>query len=229
MEYMKIGDYHYLWYLSLLKTYITGFQGLTLDAGCGRGSIWWTKNVANSIGIDVDRRNIQALRRGGGEGIIASITHLPFKTSTFPLVKCIDVLEHVKDKKAAIVELGRVTNGLLIGSTTNLLNPFMMLDVLLPKAIHNKLTPVIGEAYKRHSRLTTHQLTKLLSSVGFSVELVCLSYPPFKVVWQYNPLTALELPWYSYVWMVTNKLISSTKVMMDTIVFKASKDTTSKL
>jgi 2-polyprenyl-3-methyl-5-hydroxy-6-metoxy-1,4-benzoquinol methylase len=226
---LKIGNCQYLWYLSLLKSYIADFEGLTLDAGCGSGSVRCTKTVVNTIGIDIDRRNIQAFKREGGEGIMASITHLPFKTNTFPIVKCVDVLEHVKDKKAAIVELGRVTNGLLMGSTTNLLNPYMMLDVLLPKAIHIKLTSVIGEAYERHSRLTTSQLTKLLLSVGFSVELVCLSYPPFKVVWQYTTLSALELPWYSYVWTVTNKLISLNNVMMDTLVFKASKRATDKL
>ena len=222
MEYWKLGNYQYLLPHSLLRAYIAGLHGLTLDAGCGRGSLRWTNTVANTVGIDIDKKNVQAFAREGGEGIIASITHLPFKTSAFRNVKCIDVLEHVKDKKTAVAELGRVTNGVLIGSTTNLLNPYMMLDVLLPKAVLVKLTPVIGEAYERHSRLTTSQLTKLLAAAGFSMELVFLSMPPFQAAWL-DRFHSLKLPWYAYIWTVTNKSVSLIKVMRDTLVFKASK------
>jgi 2-polyprenyl-3-methyl-5-hydroxy-6-metoxy-1,4-benzoquinol methylase len=222
MEYWKLGNYRYLLPLSLLEAYIADLHGLTLDAGCGKGSLWWTNTVANTIGIDLDKKSIQTFTRAGGEGIIASITHLPFKAGVFRNVKCIHVLEHVGDKKAAIAELGRVTNGVLIGSTTNLLNPYMMLDVLLPKAALVKLTPVIGEAYERHSRLTTAQLVKLLAVAGFSTELICLSMPPFQAAWL-DRFQSLKLPWYAHVWIVTNKLVSLIKVMKDTLVFKASK------
>ena len=202
----------------MLQEWVGSLQGSTLDAGCGTGSL----RLFSNVGIDVSRKNIQAFISAGGEGILASITHLPFIDGAFENAITVDVLEHVENKKLALTELGRVVRGNLIGSTTNLLNPYMMIDVLLPKALASKILPIIGEGhYERHSRVTAHQLTKALQQAGFRTELACLSYPPFRAWLYWNGQK--KLPWYAYVWLVTNKIISNIEVLKDTFVFKAAK------
>ena len=218
MQIWKLGNYQYLFYGSMLKDWISNLQGSILDAGCGTGSL----QLSGNVGIDICKRNIQVFTRVGGEGVLASVTHLPFKDDAFENAITVDVLEHVENKKLAIAELGRVVKGDLIGSTTNLLNPYMMLDVLLPKAVISKLIPIIGQGqYKRHLRLTTSQLTKALATAGFTTELTCLSFPPFQP-WLYKD-GKNKLPWYAYTWIVTNKLISTIKITRDTLLFKATK------
>lgn len=218
MRFNQLGNYRFLSYWFLLKDMTDSLTGTTLDAGCGTG----TMNMIDTVGIDIEKSRLRKFSKKGGMAVLASVTHLPFKTEAFDNAVLIDVLEHVDSKKrATITELARVVKKTLVGSTTNLLNPYMMLDLALPQAIHRRLTSMTGPYLDRHSRLTTAQLTRVLRETGFSVELLCLSAPPFQHSFKWGKQQ--KIPWYGYVWIVTDKLISKINVAKSNLVFRATK------
>lgn len=93
-----------------------------LDAGCGSG--YGTEILADAVsiavGVDVDTATIEFARRCYGNRFFASpLTDLPFDTSTFHAVACIEVLEHIEDDTGAMAEISLVTKdgGLLFLTT----------------------------------------------------------------------------------------------------------------
>lgn len=70
----------------------------TLDIGSGGSSYYRFFPNRVSIDIDPDRK----------PDIVADAHNLPFKDGEFDLVLCTEVLEHVKDPKKVISEIGRV-------------------------------------------------------------------------------------------------------------------------
>ncbi len=92
-----------------------------LDAGCGTGR--HIREVLRSpgvdvIGIDSNRADLCSVRdafhsmtndeRGSCTVAMADVTNLPFNDSTFDIVFCSEVLEHIPDNETAIRELVRV-------------------------------------------------------------------------------------------------------------------------
>jgi 2-polyprenyl-3-methyl-5-hydroxy-6-metoxy-1,4-benzoquinol methylase len=182
---------------------------LLLDAGCGgRGSsISRTPESAEVIGIDLLKRNISASKQHcpKTQYVLGDLTALPFKENTFNGAFCIDVLEHIPQKRQVLCELARTTrkNGFVIGVTSNLLNPIMFLDAHLPlQALAEKYEP--GQ-YERHSRMNPSQLCKVLSEAGFQMNILALvGFPPFSR-WIYRH-TARKEPWFAYLWISFDKL-----------------------
>lgn len=91
-----------------------------LDIGCGEGQadkFFLQKNPGLKVtGIDTD---IQALQQAkiNCPGMVtkqASVYKLPFKSKSFDLVICLEVLEHLKDPQKAIEEIKRVANKAVI-------------------------------------------------------------------------------------------------------------------
>lgn len=82
--------------LALLRREVAATQGLVLDVGCG----------TRRIGEGVIRTDIEAF---AGIDVRADGCRLPFKSDTFDLVVCSEVLEHVPDWSKARDEIVRVT------------------------------------------------------------------------------------------------------------------------
>ncbi|MFC1814016.1 class I SAM-dependent methyltransferase [Thermodesulfobacteriota bacterium] len=94
-----------------------------LDVGCGTGrhvcAAYQFKNVT-AIGVDMNYNDLLEARNrlinvkkpekdSGTYGtIVTDITALPFQDNFFDLLICSEVLEHVRDQKAAIYEIIRV-------------------------------------------------------------------------------------------------------------------------
>jgi ubiquinone/menaquinone biosynthesis C-methylase UbiE len=240
-KFWHLGNYTYIFYRFLLeelchKSFRNSNLNL-LDAGCGPNvsSLSRIPEKAYFVGIDINSKNILESKRKAKDQnhqnldfIVASITNLPLKNAIFDMIICCDVLEHIKDKHNAINEIARVCkNGSkFVGSTSNLLNPVMMLDSFLPKKITYILTrKFAGEHYERHSRFTVFKLIQLLNKTKFSkCKVKLLGFPPFKP-WVYE-YSNKKPPWFAHIWVVLDKLtnIKPFNMFKETIVFLAQKE-----
>lgn len=96
-----------------------------LDAGCGEGftmSLLLSSGLrATMKGIDFSDEAIAIAKKTAPELAIskASIYELPFKKSSFDLVICSEVLEHLEDPDRAIAEISRVSKKYVLVSVPN--------------------------------------------------------------------------------------------------------------
>lgn len=98
-----------------------------LDAGCGLGygtNLLAASGAAEVVGVDVAEAVVEAATGGavpGARFAVASIHDLPFEDSSFDLVVCFEVLEHVERAPEAVAELVRVLapGGVLAVSSPN--------------------------------------------------------------------------------------------------------------
>ncbi len=87
-----------------------GPAGPVLDVGCGTGgNAELLAPWAPLHGVDRSPPAARgSLARGYASAVIADGWRLPFPDGTFPVVTCLDVLEHLRDDVAAAAELRRV-------------------------------------------------------------------------------------------------------------------------
>jgi SAM-dependent methyltransferase len=81
-----------------------------LDAGCGTGrNLQDYRRLGPVTGVDPSATAVEFCRERGLGGIIqAGVESLPFEAAAFDLILATDVLEHVDDDLAALLELRRV-------------------------------------------------------------------------------------------------------------------------
>lgn len=96
---------------TLLDKYLPRRKGLkVLDAGCGPGAMLpHLKKYGNVIGIDLSDDALKYARKRG-KAIKGDVTNLKFKSKSFDLIICMDVLYHtwVKDVDQVLGEFNRV-------------------------------------------------------------------------------------------------------------------------
>lgn len=141
--FKNLPSTRFLYYGCVLRVLIKNLSDhkcLLLIAGCG-GSIVGVSmeqvvNGAETIGVDISRANVQASKRHLRHTtyVVADLTHLPFRDKVFSGVVCINVIEHIDNKKAVAYEFARSTRegGFFVGSTTNLFNPALCFDAKMP-------------------------------------------------------------------------------------------------
>jgi SAM-dependent methyltransferase len=101
---------------------LIGQTGVTclLDAGCGEGFVLNHIRQAlpvTMIGGDADLPSLLWGRANVGHGQPVTnldIQRLPFPDDSFPLVICLEVLEHLPDSRVGLVELARVSADYLL-------------------------------------------------------------------------------------------------------------------
>jgi ubiquinone/menaquinone biosynthesis C-methylase UbiE len=116
-----------------------------LDAGCGTGYISDKINQsldADIICCDLDFTRLSfAKKHFQLETILADITYLPFKSSTFDTVLAIEIVEHVPEKNSALNEMTRVSKKNVIITVPN--DPiFMIANFLRGKNIESFGNPL---------------------------------------------------------------------------------------
>jgi ubiquinone/menaquinone biosynthesis C-methylase UbiE len=240
-KFWHLGNYKYTFYRFLLeglcyKSFEKSNLNL-LDAGCGPdvSSLSHVPEKAYFVGIDTSAKNISESKRKTKDQnyqnmhfMTASITNLPLQNGIFDIIICCDVLEHIEDKQKAINEIARICKkeGTFVGSTTNLLNPIMMLDSFLPKKITRIFTrKFAGEHYERHSRFTVFTLIQLLNKTNFlRSEVRLLGFPPFQP-WIYE-YSDQKPPWFAQLWIALDKLTNTKpfNIFKEIIVFLAKKE-----
>jgi SAM-dependent methyltransferase len=89
-----------------------------LDAGCGSGRLLDALTAYGEVsGLDMNPDSVEIARGRGHEDVQQGpVETLPWGSSTFDLVTCLDVVEHTADDRVTMRELGRVTKpgGLLL-------------------------------------------------------------------------------------------------------------------
>ncbi len=90
-----------------------------LDLGCGPGIFLDIFRGKTVIGLEKNRKKIRNIP--SGFLINGDATNLPVKNTAFDGILCTEVLEHIKNYKEAIHEIGRVTkpNGKVLITTPN--------------------------------------------------------------------------------------------------------------
>ena len=130
-----------------------------LDCGCGTGSnLEMLRSYGNAIGFDLTRIGPEFAKAHGHRVAQASISDIPFRTSTFDLVTSFDVFQTLPDavEQSAIVEIARV------------LKPggWMLLHVAALEILHGKHS-VLSEETRRY---TKSSLRALVEGAGLTID-----------------------------------------------------------
>jgi len=94
-----------------------------LDAGCGEGELIRRVVLPGVRTVLLDRNPESAA------GVLASVKALPFGATSFDVVTCLEVLEHLEDPRAAAQELARVARRAVILSVPH--EPYFRIGNLL--------------------------------------------------------------------------------------------------
>ena len=116
---MEISDKNYFQYLknrSILgglyrKYYLypkidSRLEGRVLDVGCGIGDMLQFRK--NTVGIDINKNNVEYCNSIGLKAVLMEKDILPFQQNTFDSILLDNVLEHIPDPQALIKEIYRV-------------------------------------------------------------------------------------------------------------------------
>ena len=123
-----------------------------LDLGCGRGGVvelFW-RDVRLAAGLDPDVPSLAEHRAPGMPVIRGRGEHLPFGASTFDLIVCLWVLEHLEQPEAVFNEVRRVLRpgGHFVFLTPNLGHPLLLMN-RLAKALPQLQRRIVPRLYGR--------------------------------------------------------------------------------
>ena len=99
-----------------------------LDVGCSTG---YGTAMLDAIGVDINHRLLARAKRRGLEVIRCDVQHLPFRSASFSMVTCFEVIEHVNRPRLV---LNDIFESLKLGGTMVLTTPnknFLKIDRLL--------------------------------------------------------------------------------------------------
>ena len=128
-----------------------------LDAGCGAGqTLALLAQFGEAIGVDPDARSVQLARAHGRHAVVGALPSLPFADEAFSACTCLDVIEHLDDDLAALLELRRVTaaGGALLVSVP----------------AYQALWSAHDEANEHRRRYSARRLRALARAAGWEVE-----------------------------------------------------------
>lgn len=129
-----------------------------LDAGCGTGiNLRYLNAYGKACGLDISKEALKFSNiRGPSALICGSLDKLPLKSKQFDLVVALDVIEHIQDDQAAVLELNRVLSpgGCLIATVP----AFQFLWSNHDIAVHHK------------RRYTRSEFCNILRLGGFSIK-----------------------------------------------------------
>lgn len=148
-----------------------------LDAGCGTGrNLQEYARLGAVQGVDPSPRAIELCRRRGITDVaVAGLEDLPFDSDSFELVCTTDVLEHVEDDRAALLELRRVTapGGILLATVPA--HRWLWSDADVALGHYRRYTrPELAERVREagwHPELLTHFNTLLLPPIALARRL----------------------------------------------------------
>jgi SAM-dependent methyltransferase len=148
-----------------------------LDFGCGDGHTsgpWLVEHGCRYVGVDISETAVRSARQAGLEAhVIPDTSSLPFASGSFDAVLAVEVLEHLFDPRAAVLEMFRVLrgDGLLLATVPNVAYWRRRLDL----ALLGRWNPLGDDLSVREPWRDPHirffnagALKRMLLSVGFS-------------------------------------------------------------
>lgn len=116
LEYFNdIERTHWWWEgrREILRQHLPKGSGLkVLDIGCGSGeTMTFVKSFLERpevTGVDSSQVAVNFAKKRGHKVIKTDALHLPFKDGTFDVILMLDVIEHIKDDRAFLMEAKRV-------------------------------------------------------------------------------------------------------------------------
>lgn len=148
----------------LLSRYL---KGDALDVGCGIGDLLRFRK--NTLGVDINRENVNWCKKNGLDAILIEGDMLPFAEKTFSSAIMDNVLEHITEPETLIAEVHRVLDKQA---------PFI---VGVPGKRGYRADPDHKVFYDENS------LVKTISEAHFSLEKII--YTPFRSNWLDNNIT----------------------------------------
>lgn len=114
------------WHRYAFATQFTpGKRVLDLASGEGYGTALLSRTARFTVGVDIDENAVRHARNryGGGnlDFVAGSAALIPFRESSFDVVICFELIEHIQEQDALLREAKRLltTDGLLLISTPN--------------------------------------------------------------------------------------------------------------
>ena len=196
--------------LGLMRRYVDLRDKRILDIGCGVGAfVRRLREFSPHVyGVDIDaERVVEGGREVPNLGLAVG-EYLPFQDGTFDVVLLHEVLEHVTDDQATLVQARRVLapGGQIVIFCPNRLYPFethgiflgrryvfgnMPLVNYLPDALRNRLVP--------HARAyTAPQLRRIYRRAGLRARLHSYVFPGFDHVMARRKVAGRLLRWALY-------------------------------
>ena len=227
--FLQVGTYVFNFYRFTVENLFCNSikpDAKVLDAGCGQGDSvrnYSRPTNAEVIGVDVLRTNVaKAKRRWKSSGfVVADLQTLPFVEGVFDGVLSVDVLEHVANKSSVIGELARVTKegGFFVGSSTNLLNPVLFMDVAFPSISGFLIAKFsyMNDPVARHSRFSPSGLARTLNKKKFQLDKFALLGAPL--------FEGKRLPFLVSIWILFDKLTKRMPLIFlkETMVWQATR------
>jgi len=153
-----------------------------LSLGCGTGNdLWYLTQDNLVVGLDYAASGLRKGQKRGIQGVIGDLNlfpWLPFKTQSFDVVVCKDILEHLLEPLVVLQEVRRVLKdeGYAIISVPNHFYLPMRLRILLGKgliwkSIGSDHSKIYDEWNYMHIRFFTYGgFQRFLKAAGFQAE-----------------------------------------------------------
>lgn len=211
-------------------------QGYVLDGGCGSETILEKlEHFGLGVALDVNRASLKLLmEKLNSLGlrsvslVVASVEFLPFRKEVFDIVVLRDILEHVKNIDRTLHETASClrNHGKTFITTSNLLNPVLFLDTVLPREVAQKIVEKFGASYhERNRRITPFSILKMRDR--FLVrEISMFSLPPFIRGKVYKDACSRHtFPKSYYLWLAFERItnIAGMKIFKEIMLIVAEK------
>jgi SAM-dependent methyltransferase len=108
-----------------------------LEAGCGSASFFRFEPTAHLVGIDISEKQLSR-NTSLGETICGDIQHYEFQPSTFDIIVCWNVLEHLSQPELALERFAVALkeDGMIVLGLPNVLSLKGLLTKCLPHRLH---------------------------------------------------------------------------------------------
>lgn len=218
--FWHLGRYQYLSYsevfLHLFKSYVNKTH-FVLDAGVGPHGgnlVRVATTISAGVGLDISHKIVTASHKKSKLShnlmyIAGDIQRLPFRPASFDVIVCCDVLEHSENPAKAIEEVAFCLKkgGRFFLTTSNGLNPILLIDRLLPESVSGKIVRNMEPdqvLFKRYSRVNWWSLKTALEKQGLAAkELAAFGYPPLGYIHHFSKR---KPPFIYNLWVVWDKL-----------------------
>ncbi len=181
--------------------------GTLLDVACGRGVLLRLLRErmpgTHLVGVDIASPSVELTRSAGFEAHVADVSKtLPFSDGEFDVVVFGEVIEHLVDPDAALVEISRVLkpDGTLVLTTPNLaswFNRLLLIVGIQPIFTETSLHANLGRRFMTLGQMKPTQghlkiftlpaLKEMLAANGFAIERIEGAMFP-----EANPAAALD-------------------------------------